>query len=76
VAGGTIHSNGGRSLSGELLTIPNEDSKKKPTVNFATANAEGKGLVKQVKFVQQHFAGVPTKVSTILGRIEDISCGD
>jgi hypothetical protein len=57
-------------------TIQNED-KKKPTVNFVSAGGtESKGLVKHVKYVNQHYMGVPTKLSTILGRIEDVSCGD
>ena len=59
-------------------TIPDDKKTSKPTVNFANVggSAENKGLIKQVRYVQQHYAGVPTKISTILGRIEDISCGD
>ena len=72
----SIMSNGGRSLVENGSTLKTEE-KKKPTVNFATVGGtESKGLVKQIKYVKQHYAGVPTKISSILGRIEDISCGD
>lgn len=73
---GSVLSNGGRSLVDNGSTLETEE-KKKPTVNFASiGGTESKGLVKHVKHVKQHYAGVPTKIETIIGRIEDISCGD
>jgi len=35
-----------------------------------------KGLVQVVKTAHKNYMGVPTKIASILGKIESIACGD
>uniref|UniRef100_A0A7S3CL99 Regulator of chromosome condensation n=1 Tax=Strombidium rassoulzadegani TaxID=1082188 RepID=A0A7S3CL99_9SPIT len=60
-------------------------SKNIQQVNFQQSNMGGnsdKGTsginspVRQVQQISKHFVGIPTKVDQILGKIEDVTCGE
>lgn len=53
-----------------------DEDKGNKGVNFAISPRDDKGLTKQVKIIDQYYMGVPTQIKSILGKIDDISCGD
>ena len=65
-------------MSGEKKEADGEDKGNKG-VNFALGiNDDGgnKGMIKQTKIIHQYYLGVPTQIKSILGKIDDISCGE
>ena len=66
---------GGILVSGEKNSGESEEKGNKG-VNFAMSPRDDKGLTKQTKIIDQYYMGVPTQIKSILGKIDDISCGD
>lgn len=71
----TMNDQGSKNDSTFVGEDMEEEGTSKPAVNFASA-FEHKGLVPQIKTVKKHYSGIPKKLSSIQGKIENIACGD
>lgn len=71
----TMNDQGSKNDSNFIDDDLEEEGTSKPAVNFASA-FEHKGLVPQIKTIKKHYSGIPKKLSSIQGKIENIACGD
>lgn len=63
--------------SEEIENEDNPEKKEQAPMNYKNRNDdEQKAMVQVLKTCNKNFIGVPSKLSSILGKVENIDCGD